>query len=222
LDTSKPPWESDSEFLQLATEFANWRRHLPQSLKWNSGSIYARKESSQLGALTLLWCTYHQTLCDLYRIGMPNLFRIRRHHEFPPVQQEFLENCRRACFDNARELSRIIAEASRHGLKALSDTWLCIIAHDSIKVMLYFLNQNTGSLNALSAFEAEETRTLINNNMEALMKMRSLVATAEHCVCDPIYPCSIPSTDTWLLVSLGGKIDDCGRPTSPACACIHK
>ncbi|OQD90498.1 hypothetical protein PENANT_c001G02457 [Penicillium antarcticum] len=181
LDTSKPPWEADSEFMQLATEFANWRRYLPQSLKWNSGAIYARKESSQLGALTLLWCTYHQTLCDLYRIGMPNLFRIRRHHEFPPVQQDFLDNCRRACFDNSRELSKILAEASRHGMKALSDTWLCIIAHDSTKVMLYFLKQESQSPNALSVFEVEETAALIKKNMEALMQMRSLVATAEHC-----------------------------------------
>ncbi|KAJ6065543.1 hypothetical protein N7444_001196 [Penicillium canescens] len=181
LDTSKPPWESDSEFLQLVTEFANWRRDLSQSLKWNSGAIYARKESSQLGALTLLWCTYHQTLCDLYRIGMPNLFHIRRHHKFPTAQQEFLDNCRRACFDNARELSKIIAEASRHGVKALSDTWLCIIAHDSTKVMLYFIKQNTRSPNALSVFEVEETTTLVKKNMEALMQMRSLVATAQHC-----------------------------------------
>jgi hypothetical protein len=114
---------------------------------------------------------------------MPNLFHIRRHHKFPPAQQEFLDNCRRACFDNARELSKIIAEASRHGVKALSDTWLCIIAHDSTKVMLYFIKQNKISPNALSVFEMEETTTLVKN-MEALMQMRSLVATAEHCVCD--------------------------------------
>ncbi|KAJ5770523.1 uncharacterized protein N7511_002574 [Penicillium nucicola] len=181
LDTSKPPWEPDSEFLQLTTEFANWRRYLPQSLKWNPEAIYARKESSQLGALTLLWCTYYQTLCDLYRIGMPNLFRIRRHHVFPPVQQGFLEDCRKACFDNSRELSKIIAEASRHGMKALSDTWLCIVSHDSTKVMLYFLKLNTQSPNILSAFEVEETMALVEKNMKALKQMRSLVATAEHC-----------------------------------------
>jgi hypothetical protein len=203
------------------TEFANWRRYLSQSLKWNSSAIYARKESSQLGALTLLWCTYHQTLCDLYRIGMPNLFHIRRHHEFPPAQQEFLDNCRRACFDNARELSKIIAEASRHGMKALSDTWLCIIAHDSTKVMLYFIKQNPRSPNALSVFEVEKTTTLVKKNMEALMQMRSLVATAEYCVCDP--PCSQKTfTNFWRLVSFSCENDDCSRSPPSTSTCAHK
>ncbi|CAG8374419.1 unnamed protein product [Penicillium salamii] len=181
LDTSKPPWDPDSEFQQLKREFVSWKRYLPQNLKWHSGAIWARKESSQLGALTLLWCTYHQTLVDLYRIGMPTLFRIRRIVEFPSEQREFLDDCRRVCFNSAREVSRIIVEASRHGLHALADTWLCIIAHDSTKVMLYYLNHITDSPVALSPSEAEETKVLVNRNLQAIMQMRSLVATAEHC-----------------------------------------
>lgn len=148
---------------------------------WNPGSIYARKESSQLGALTLLWCTYHQTLVDLYRIGMPVLFRIQRNIDFPPDQQEFLNNCRRACFENASEVSSIISEALRHGIKVLADTWLCIIAHDSTKVMLYFLKLNRQSTNGLSQNEVDATVALVQRNLEALLQMRSMVATAEHC-----------------------------------------
>ncbi|KAJ5475936.1 hypothetical protein N7475_001665, partial [Penicillium sp. IBT 31633x] len=181
LQASKPPWEADSEFQQLSSEFESWRGHLPQSLKWHSGAIWARKESSQLGALTLLWCTYHQTLVDLYRIGMPILFRIRRHVEFPSDKKEFLDECCRVCFDSAREVSKTIAEASKHGIKALADTWLCIIAHDSIKVMLYYLRHMTDSSVSLSANESDETVMLVKSNLEALMQMRPLVATAEHC-----------------------------------------
>ncbi|CAI7596646.1 unnamed protein product [Penicillium bialowiezense] len=177
----RPPWEPESEFQQLKREFASWKRCLPQNLKWYSGAIWARKESSQLGALTLLWCTYHQTLVDLYRIGMPTLFRIRRYVEFPLEQQTFLDDCRRVCFNSAREVSRIIVEASRHGIYALADTWLCIIAHDSTKVMLYYLKHITDSPAALSPSEAEETTILVKKNLEAIMQMRSLVATAEHC-----------------------------------------
>lgn len=162
-------------------EFDHWKHSLPQSLIWNPGSIYARKESSQLGALTLLWCTYHQTLVDLYRIGMPVLFRIRRNIDFPPDQQEFLDNCRKACFENASEVSSIISEALRHGIKVLADTWLCIIAHDSTKVMLYFLKLNRQSTNALSQNEVNATVALVQRNLEALLQMRSMVATAEHC-----------------------------------------
>ncbi|KAJ5823869.1 hypothetical protein N7447_006209 [Penicillium robsamsonii] len=181
LDTSKPPWEPDSEFQQLSTECESWRQYLPHSLKWHSGSIWARKESSQLGALTLLWCTYHQTLVDLYRIGMPTLFRIRRHVDFPSDKKEFLDYCRRVCFDSARGVSKIIVEALRHGIKALADTWLCIIAHDSTKVMLYYLKHVTDSSASLSVSHSNETKILVNKNLETLMQMRSLVATAEHC-----------------------------------------
>jgi hypothetical protein len=113
---------------------------------------------------------------------MPTLFRIRRYVEFPSEQQHFLDDCRRVCFNSAREVSRIIVEASRHGIKALADTWLCIIAHDSTKVMLYYLKQIKDPSVALSASEAEETTVLVNKNLEALMQMRCLVATAEHCV----------------------------------------
>ncbi|KAJ5365265.1 hypothetical protein N7517_008151 [Penicillium concentricum] len=177
LDTSKPPWEPDSEFKQLSTECESWRQYLPHSLN----SIWARKESSQLGALTLLWCTYHQTLVDLYRIGMPTLFRIRRHVDFPSDKKEFLDYCRRVCFDSARGVSKIIVEALRHGIKALADTWLCIIAHDSTKVMLYYLKHIGDSSASLSASDSNETKILVNKNLETLMQMRSLVATAEHC-----------------------------------------
>lgn len=189
LDTSIPPWEEDSEFQQLKFEFTSWKRYLPQNLRWYSSAIWARKESSQLGALTLLWCTYHQTLVDLYRIGMPTLFGIRRYVEFPSEQQEFLDDCRRVCFDSARKVSKIIAEASRHGIKALADTWLCIIAHDSTKVMLYYLNHITDSAIALSTSEADETKLLAKKNLDALMQMRPIVATAEHCVRNQSFLC---------------------------------
>ncbi|KAJ5919869.1 hypothetical protein N7454_009704 [Penicillium verhagenii] len=177
LDTAKPPWQEDSEFQYLSAEFEKSRRSLPKSLYWNSGAIYARKESSQLGALTLLWCTFHQTLVDLYRIGMPTLFRIQKEVNFPSDQQEFLQHCRKVCFDNACEVSRIISKALQYGLKILADSWICIIAHDSTKVMLHYLK-----LNRLShQCEIDDTVILVQSNLDALLQMRSMVATAEHC-----------------------------------------
>lgn len=119
---------------------------------------------------------------------MPILFRIRRHVEFTSDKKEFLDECCRVCFNSAREVSKTIAEASKHGIKALADTWLCIIAHDSIKVMLYYLRHKTDSSIALSANESDETIMLVKSNLEALMQMRPLVATAEHCVCLSIWP----------------------------------
>ncbi|KAJ5773054.1 hypothetical protein N7457_007950 [Penicillium paradoxum] len=221
LDSTKPPWETDSEFQQLSTEIGSWREHLPHSLKWHSGAIWARKEASQLGALTLLWCTYHQTSVDLYRIGMPILFRIRRHVEFPSDQKALLDNCCRLCFNSAREVSKTIAEASKHGIKALADTWLCIIAHDSIKVMLYYLRHITDSSVTLSASESEETMMLAKSNLDALMQMRPLVATAEHCYLSAVKmmtstdPQSYPSHNSISERDLEGNGEISSLPDSP-------
>ncbi|KAJ5735955.1 uncharacterized protein N7483_001080 [Penicillium malachiteum] len=182
LDTGKPPWQADSEFSLLCSELHSWRLSLPQSLLWNPSSIYARKESSQLGALTLLWCTFYQTLVDLYRIGMPVLFRIQKHFIFPPEQKEFLEHCQKVCFDNAREASTILSEALRHGLKNLADTWLCIIAHDGTKVILYYLKlQEAASSSSMDQRERNEAIALVQSNLQVLLQMRSMVKTAEHC-----------------------------------------
>lgn len=112
---------------------------------------------------------------------MPILFRIQKDIDFPPEQQEFLDNCRRACFDNAREVSTILSEAFRHGIKVLADTWLCIIAHDSTKVMLYYLKLNERS-RTLDQREVDNTIALAQRNLEGLLQMRPMVATAEHCV----------------------------------------
>lgn len=112
---------------------------------------------------------------------MPILFRIQKDIEFPPEQRDFLDNCRRACFDNAREVSNILSEALRHGIKVLADTWLCIIAHDSTKVMLYYLKLNKHS-SCLGQREVDETIALAQKNLEGLLQMRPMVATAEHCV----------------------------------------
>ncbi|KAJ5815698.1 hypothetical protein N7474_007475 [Penicillium riverlandense] len=176
LDIARPPWLAGSEFLLLSAEFDNWRYSLPQSLQWRPDAIYARRESSQLGALTLLWCTYYQTLVDLYRIGMPAIFRLRKNVEFPPDQQGFLKHCRSVCYENAREVSNVISEALRHGIKALADTWLCIIAHDSTKVMLYYMQQNE-----MAQGDVGDIKALVQRNLDGLIQMRPMVATAEYC-----------------------------------------
>lgn len=192
LDTAKPPWREDSEFQLLSAEFEKSHRSLPKSLHWNSEAIYARKESCQLGALALMWCTFHQTLVDLYRIGMPALFRIQKEVNFPPDQEEFLQHCRRVCFDNACKVSRIISEALKYGLKVLADSWICIIAHDSTKVMLHYLTLNKITPADIHQREINETISLVQSNLDILLRMRSMVATAEHCV-------SIPPIRVWSI-----------------------
>lgn len=183
LDTAKPPWLHDSELNVLAIQFEEWRATLPMSMRFSPAAIYTRKESSQLGGLTLLWCTYHQTLCDLYRIGMPKLFKIRKAVEFPPEQREFLEHCQKTCFEQAQNISITISEALRHGIEMLADTWMCIIAHDCTKVMLHYLTELTDLETESGKLLMKETFPLFRRNIHALKLMIPMIAAAEHCVC---------------------------------------
>lgn len=65
----------------------------------------------------------------------------------------------------------------------LADTWMCIIAHDSTKVMLYYLTEMVDAGSEGGKRVVKETSLLVRKNLSALRAMRPLFATAEHCVC---------------------------------------
>lgn len=69
LDTARAPWLPDSEFAQLDAELRYWYENLPANLQFTPTTLYIRQETSQVGALCALHYAYHQTMCDLYRIG---------------------------------------------------------------------------------------------------------------------------------------------------------
>ncbi|KAL4738081.1 fungal-specific transcription factor domain-containing protein [Aspergillus similis] len=131
LDTAISPWLPNSEFAILDKACWKWYDNLPENLQFTTPTVYARKASSQLGALVLLHCSHYQTLCDLYRLGAPALFKLRSAIEFPPEQSDFLQKLRGDLYNAARTLATIIGEAERHGPHILSDTWLPTITYDS-------------------------------------------------------------------------------------------
>jgi hypothetical protein len=182
LDTAILPWLPNSELSQLAAGFQTWCSTLPTSMHFSSSAIYTRKESLELGALALVWCTYHQTLCDLYRIAMPTLFKIRTPIEFPPEQAEFLQNCQQTCFESAKNVSIVISGAMKHSINMLADTWMCTIAYDSTRVMLYYLTQILDSRHEQTKLLLRDTIPLLHSNVKALRLMIPMFATAEQCV----------------------------------------
>lgn len=182
LDTAILPWLPNSELSTLAADFRAWYSTVPLNMHFTPAAIYTRKESLELGALALLWCTYHQTLCDLYRIAMPALFKIRAPIEFPPEQRKFLQDCQQTCFDGAKHVAIVISGAMRHSRNMLADTWMCTIAYDSSRVMLYYLTQilDTNEGKAKELFG--DTIQLLHSNLKALKLMIPMFATAEQCV----------------------------------------
>ncbi|RSM06558.1 hypothetical protein CEP52_005718 [Fusarium oligoseptatum] len=179
LDQAKPPWLPDSEFAQLDGELQTWYTSLPPSLQFMASTIYLRKESSQLGALCFFHCTYHQTMLDFYRIGTPELFKLRSAFHFPPEQHDFQRHLQYALFKVARTLAAIVAEAEQHGPRILGDTWFPTIAYESNRVMLYYLTQVTDPM-ALDKRELVlSTIPYLQSNLKALKTMRATNAMAD-------------------------------------------
>ncbi|KAK9422394.1 putative Sulfatase N-terminal domain-containing protein [Seiridium unicorne] len=119
FDTALPPWLQGSDFAQLESALFSWYEELPGNLQFTQIAIYMRKESSQLGALLLLHWTYHQSLCDLNRIGMRDLFQIRKAINFPPDQSDFQKRTQDRCNEHATAIALMFAEASKHGSTSL-------------------------------------------------------------------------------------------------------
>ena len=173
------PWLPESEFAQLDGESRAWYNSLPASLQFTPTAMYIRKETSQLGALFLLHYMYHQTMCDLYRISAPRLYKLRHTFNFPPQQTGFLTHLQYELFVHARNLASITAEASRHGSHALADSWIPTIAYDGCRVMLFYLTQVLDPFAAQTKALLSEVKPLVQTNIKALRYMQSMYSVAE-------------------------------------------
>ncbi|KAL4939330.1 hypothetical protein BDV06DRAFT_231114 [Aspergillus oleicola] len=179
LDKAISPWLPNSEFAILDKACWEWYDSLPENLQFTTSTIYMRKASSQLGALVLLHCSHYQTLCDLYRLGAPAVFKLRSAIEFPPEQKDFLQKMRFDLYEAAKALARIIGEAERHGPHNLSDTWLPTITYDSSRIMLYYLTQLIDPREQNSKDLVVETIPYLQSNIRALKAMQPLNAVSE-------------------------------------------
>ncbi|KAF2099073.1 hypothetical protein NA57DRAFT_39491, partial [Rhizodiscina lignyota] len=178
LDEAAAPWLPDSEFSNIESDLRRWKNDLPESLQWNASSIYIRRESSQLGALLVLNCIYHQTVYDLYRIGLPELFNIREHLHFPLEQKEYQERARLECFNNAQQIAVILSTALQHGADVLADTKLPSLTYNANRVMLYYLARYISPNSQESQRILAETVKHIKGNNEALRAMSPLFPLA--------------------------------------------
>ncbi|KAG6007069.1 hypothetical protein E4U54_000067 [Claviceps lovelessii] len=139
LHAGPPPWQPDSAFAALDADMHLWRRELPDFVDYTTETIYARLDSNQLGALVLIHCTYHHNYLELYKLAMPDLFRLPNPFVFPPEHQDFLQRAQANCYYHAQQIADILAEAAEHGSRLLSDSLLPFFVYDSSRVMLYYV-----------------------------------------------------------------------------------
>lgn len=176
LDVSQMPWLPDSEFAQLDNALHAWYQQLPPSLQFTRAALYTRRESSQLGAFVLLQCTYNWTTVDLYRIALPKLYRLQ-----PPWQcpEDFRKRLQETIFIHAQRCSTVLADAARHGIKTLADTWLSSIAFDGNRLMLYYITQILGLDTDKGQITLNECMPYCRSNLELLNAMQAMSKMAE-------------------------------------------
>jgi hypothetical protein len=179
LDQAKLPWLPDSEFSVLDAECKAWYNSLPPSLQFTSTAVYIRKDTNQLGALCILHCGYHETMCDLYRIGAPHLYKVRAAFDFPREQSPFLHSVQWTLFEHARSIAKIVEEAMRHGTRILADSWLPSIIYDSCRIMVYYLTQLIDPSDTKNTPLTLEKVPLLEQNVKALKRMQAIHAVAE-------------------------------------------
>jgi hypothetical protein len=131
-------------------------------------------------------------MCDLYRIGAPALYKLRKAFEFPPEQHDFRRHLQYTLYGHAKSIAIITAEAARHDSKMLADSWIPTITYDSCRILLYYVMQLIDPETESSKALMLETIPHLQSNIRALKVMRSLFAVAESLVRDCVRSASNP------------------------------
>lgn len=194
LDTAQPPWLPHSEFSHLRADLQGWRLGLASCLEFSPENIYIRLESSQFGALALLHCTYHHAMLDLYRIFLPELFRLGNAVTYPPEQSHFLHRMQSEGLGHAQSIAIVLAETARRGPRFVADSMLHTFAYNSNRFMLYYIARvlDLGRPNAMEL--VKETIEYVQSNNKVMRVMSAVIPLAEQLVCS-----EPPARNIWLL-----------------------
>ncbi|KAF2440104.1 hypothetical protein P171DRAFT_457819 [Karstenula rhodostoma CBS 690.94] len=211
LDAVHPPWVPNAEFEALNKEIEEWKYSHPQWMSFSSDNIYIRRESSQLGALFIIHCMYHHVLCDLHRIALPNLFKMREPFEFPPEQFGFMAKLQTTCFENAQRVSVLTSTILKHGVKYLADPILPSFVYNSSRIMLYYIARILDRSKQDAEPTTARTLELVELNNRALRAMSQMYPLAE-----PLYV----TTERWLdkvreSIARGAPLDPYIPPQDP-------
>ncbi|CAN8100995.1 unnamed protein product [Discula destructiva] len=170
-------WLAESEFFVLQAQLHQWLANLPESLHVARAATSQKSRAPQLGAILLLHLTYHQTMSDLMRIGMSELSagHIRQSLE----QTAFLKTAEDQCFEHNMALCALFVGAASHGLEALTDTWLSIVAHGSARIVIDYFSMGLGSSREKGEAVRKHAMAAVHSNIRALERMIPIHAPAQ-------------------------------------------
>lgn len=145
-------------------------------------TIYARLDSNQLGALVLIHCTYHHNYLELYKLSMPDLFKLPKPLSVPPEHHGFLQSAQANCYYHAQQIADILAEAADHGANLLSDSLLPYFVYDSSRVMLYYVARLLDPSRPDAQAKMDDAIHAVESNRRVLRMMSALFPIAQSLV----------------------------------------
>lgn len=127
-------------------------------------------------------------MLDLYRIFLPELFRLGNAVTFPPEQHRFLQSMQLEGQGHAQSIAIVLAETARRGARFLADSMLHTFAYNSNRSMLYYIARvlDLSSPNAIEL--VKETIEYVQSNNKVLKVMSAMIPLAEQLV--SYRPCS--------------------------------
>ena len=150
---------------------------------------------------------------------MPRLFKIRTKVQFPPERLDFLASVQQTCFYHAGQIAKILRTASTHGVKTLADTWLAVVAHDTNRVMLYYLTKVVDPNAESNRKVVSETLPLVRSNLDVLKAMMPLFSMSKslfEASANMVLQSGFGNQISAGLPNVAGVgTDDTERPTAP-------
>jgi hypothetical protein len=131
---------------------------------------------------------YHHAICDLNRIALLELFKVRERFDFPDEQVPFMEALQRVCFEESQRVAELISTVLRHGVKYLADPILPSFAYNSSRIMLYYIARILDLSRPESGVIISQVLNLVESNVRALREMSLM------------YPLAEPLVSTILLI----------------------
>jgi hypothetical protein len=118
-------------------------------------------------------------MCDVHRIGLPDLYKNQDPFPFPPQQHDFVAHLQSVCFDHAQQLSVLVSTILQHGVKHFADSILPSFVYNSSRIMLYHIARILDLSKPDAPVIINRTVELVQQNNRALREMTAMYPLAE-------------------------------------------
>jgi hypothetical protein len=164
---------------QLASELDDFEASLPPSFRFSEKNLLLRTFSPRLCPFLLVHIWFRQCYCDLYRIALTGLVEALSPEQTNHLPTQFVEECRRKCFENAQALSEIFRSfrVLKHGCPAMElEVFAC--AYQCARLIFHSTRQSGPSL----GLTEDTAKELAQHGLEALYMIPLSCPASEHMV----------------------------------------